>query len=95
MKKSDEKDLSPSVGDLMSVAIAAAGGSICDFAGRIHCMTDYLAISGARFPTTVTEEEMIAFNRQTLKPVMEEADERARYVAIASFFSKGNGRRAS
>ena len=95
MPKDKKQDISPSVGDLMSAAIAAAGGSICDFAGRIHCMTDYLAISGARFPSTVTEEEMIAFNRKTLKPVMEEADERARYVAIASFFSRGNDRRAS
>lgn len=95
MKKQDEKVLSPSVGDLMSAAIAAAGGSICDFAGRIHCMTDYLAISGARFPSTVTEEEMVAFNEQTLKPVMEEEDERARYAAIASFFSFHSGRRAS
>ena len=58
-------------------------------------MTDYLAISGARFPSTVTEEEMIAFNEHTLKPVMEEEDERARYAAIASFFSVHRGRRAS
>ena len=93
MKRAGDKNISPSVGDMMAFAIAAAGGSICDFAGRIHCMTDYLAISGARFPSTVTKEEMVAFNEQTLKPVMEESDERARYVAIASFFSRSNGRR--
>ena len=91
--KSKAAEIAPSVGDLMSVAIAAAGGSICDFAGRIHCMTDYLAISGARFPSTVTEEEMIDFNRRTLKPIMDETDERARYEAIAFFFIRRPNRR--
>ena len=36
--------MTPSVGDMMAVAMAAAGMSVCDFAGRVPCETDYLAI---------------------------------------------------
>ncbi len=78
--------MTPSVGDMMAAAIAAAGMSSCDFAGRVACETDYLAISGAVFPSSVTRAEMEAFNRATLKPVMDEADEAARYRKIATFF---------
>lgn len=78
--------MTPSVGDMMAVAMAAAEMSICDFAGRVPCETDYLAISGAVFPSSVTRAEMEEFNRQTLKPVMEEADDVARYRKIATFF---------
>lgn len=95
MKQAAQPSLNPSVGDMMAIAIAAAGGSICDYAGRIHCMTDYLAISGATFPSDVSKEEMERFNRDTLKPEMDESDERARYVAIASFFNRRVHRRTA
>lgn len=55
----------PSVGDMMAVAMAAAGASICDFAGRVPCETDYLAISGAKFPESVTLKQIERFNRAT------------------------------
>ena len=74
------------VGEMAAAILAAAGATPCDFAGRVTCETDYLAISGATFPSDVTREEMEAFNRQTLRAVMDEADEQARYAAIAGFF---------
>lgn len=80
------------VGTMAAAILAAAGATLCDFAGRVTCETDYLAISGATFPTDVTREEMERFNRRTLKADMSEADERARYERIADFF---HGRAAS
>lgn len=74
------------VGAMAAAMLAAAGSTLCDFAGRVACETDYLAISGATFPTDVTREEMESFNRRTLKAGMDEADERARYERIADFF---------
>ena len=74
------------VGTMAAAVLAAAGASLCDAAGRVTCETDYLAISGATFPPDVSEEELSAFNRETLRPDMTEADERRRYEAIASFF---------
>lgn len=74
------------VGALAAAMFAAAGATLCDSAGRVACETDYLAISGATFPADVTREELDEFNRRTLRDVMDEADERARYEAIAEFF---------
>lgn len=74
-----------SVGSVMAAALAAAGATVCDFAGRKICETDYLAISGARFPE-VPADELVAFNEATLKPNMTEADEFDRYRKIATFF---------
>ena len=74
------------VGAMAAAMLAAAGATLCDFAGRVACETDYLAISGATFPADVTREEMEEFNRRTLRAVMDEADEQARYAAIAGFF---------
>ena len=76
-----------SVGSVMAAALAAAGATVCDFAGRIVCETDYLAISGATFPDIPTDE-LVAFNKATLKPDMTEADEFYRYRKIATFFHR-------
>ena len=76
------------VGAMAAAMLAAAGATLCDFAGRVTCETDYLAISGATFPADVTREEMEEFNRRTLRAVMDEVDEQARYAAIAQFFRR-------
>ena len=76
------------VGAMAAAMLAVAGATLCDFAGRVACETDYLAISGATFPSDVTQEEMEEFNRQTIRDVMDEADERERYAAIAGFFHR-------
>lgn len=76
------------VGSMAAAMLAAAGATACDPAGRITCETDYLAISGATFPPDVTREEMEAFNRRTLREVMDEAAEQARYAAIAGFWRR-------
>lgn len=78
----------PNVGDLMAAAMAAAGSFAMVMGGRTACETDYLAAQGATFPATVTYEQMVDFNRRTLKPEMDEADEMARYAAIARFFNR-------
>ena len=70
----------------MAAAIAAAGQNVLLLGGRWACETDYLAASGATFPAHVTYEQMVDFNRRTLKPDMDEADEHARYRLIAGFF---------
>ncbi len=88
MVKSRERSIAANVGDMMAAAMAAAGMVACDFAGRIRCETDYLAISGATFPADVTREEMEDFNRKTLKAVMDEAGEFDRYRLIATFFHR-------
>ena len=74
------------VGAMAAAMLAAAGATPCDFSGRVTCETDYLAISGATFPADVTRAEMEDFNRRTLREVMDEDDEQARYAAIAEFF---------
>lgn len=76
------------VGAMAAAMLAAAGATLCNFAGRVTCETDYLAISGATFPADVTREEMEDFNRRTLRETMDEADEQARYAAIAQFFRR-------
>lgn len=87
MVKLRERPIAANVGDMMAAAMAAAGMTPCNPACRIHCETDYLAISGATFPV-VPLDELDAFNRKTLKPNMTEADEFARYRLIASFFHR-------
>ena len=81
-------DTTTPFGAMAAAMLAAAGATPCNFAGRVACETDYLAISGATFPADVTREEMEEFNRRTLRDVMDEADERARYAAIAGFFKR-------
>ena len=76
----------PNVGDLMAAEMAAAGSFALVMGGRAACETDYLSASGATFPATVTYEQMVEFNRRTIKPNMTEADEMARYAAIAKFW---------
>ena len=88
--KTDAQPLSPSVGAMAAAVLAAAGATLCDPAGRVTCETDYLAISGATFPKDVTREEMEEFNRETLREVMDEAAEQARYAAIAGFWRRRN-----
>ena len=78
--------VSANVGDLMAAALAAAGSFALVTGGRTACETDYLAASGATFPAHVSYEQMVDFNRRTLKPDMDEADEHARYRLIAGFF---------
>ena len=87
VKRNPEIGFGASVGTVMAAALAAAGATVCDFAGRIVCETDYLAISGARFPD-VPMAELVAFNKATLKPNMTEADEFERYSKIATFFHR-------
>lgn len=77
-----------SIGEMIAAEIAAAGKMPLVFGGAIPCETDYLAASGATFPASVTREEMLAFNRATLRPEMDEADEWRRYAAIAKFFGR-------
>ena len=76
------------IGELMAAEMAAAGTCALILGGATPCETDYLAASGAVFPSSVTAEEMEEFNRETLRPEMDEADEFARYAAIAKFFGR-------
>lgn len=80
--------VSANVGDIMAAAMAAAGSFALVMGGSAACETDYLAASGATFPATVTVEQMEAFNRDTLKPYMDEEDEWRRYAAIAGFWRR-------
>ena len=77
--------MTPSVGDMMAVAMAAAGMGICDFAGRVPCETDYLAISGAKFPETVTAEQMERFNHAT-RFLPDDVASALRYEAMSAFW---------
>ncbi len=79
--------VSPNVGDLMVVAMMAAGTMPKVCGGATPCETDYLAARGAVFPA-VPRAELEAFNRATLREDMTEADEMRRYVAIARFFKR-------
>ena len=81
-----QPDFGGNVGEMAAAVLAAAGATLCDFAGRVACETDYLAISGASFPADIPMDELLAFNRRTLSENMTEADERARYEKIADFF---------
>ena len=76
------------VGELMAAEMAAAGTQALVLGGQTPCETDYLAASGATFPVDVPRAEMDEFNRRTLRPEMDEADEFARYAAIAKFFGR-------
>ena len=80
--------VSANVGDLMAAAMAAAGCHALRMGGKTACETDYLAASGAVFPN-VAYEEMIAFNRSTMRAVMDEDAEFERYRRIALFFRRG------
>ena len=80
--------VSPNVGDMMAVALAAAGAYALVVGGSTPCETDYLAASGATFPADITREELEAFNAATLREDMDEADEMRRYMAIAGFFGR-------
>ena len=84
----DTTPIGGNVGAMAAAVLAAAGATSCDFAGRVACETDYLAVSGATFPADVTREEMEDFNRRTLRDVMDEAYEQARYAAIAGFWRR-------
>lgn len=75
----------------MAAAMLAAAGAMLPVGGRVTCETDYLAISGATFPADVTRDELEDFNRRTLRDVMDEADEQARYAAIAGFWRRNDG----
>ena len=80
--------VSPNVGDLMAVALAAAGSFALCIGGRTACETDYLAARGATFPD-VPLDELEAFNRRTLRADMDETAEHSRYAQIAEFFRRG------
>ena len=87
-KPDDTPNFGAPVGQMAAAVLAAAGVTLCNFAGRVKCETDYLVLSGATFPADVTREEMEAFNAATLKPDMDEADEWRRYASIAHFFKR-------
>ena len=76
------------IGELMAAEMAAAGTQALVLGGPTPCETDYLVACGAKFPDSVTADEMEEFNRATLRPEMDEADEFARYAAIAKFFGR-------
>lgn len=76
------------VGELMAAEMAAAGTQALVLGGQTPCETDYLVARGAKFPVDVPRAEMDEFNRRTLRPEMDEADEQARYAAIAEFWRK-------
>lgn len=80
--------VSANAGDLMAVALAAAGSFAFCMGGRTPCETDYLAASGATFPQ-VPIEELERFNRETMRDFMDEAAEHERYRKIALFFRRG------
>lgn len=80
------ESLTASVGALVAAAMAAAGQSPILMGGRTMCETDYLAATGAVFPSSVTREEMEQFNRRTIREDMTEADDMRRYAAIAGFW---------
>lgn len=86
-KESCRIGLSESIGDQMAAAMAAAGMEICYFAGRKPCETDYLAISGAKFPK-VSPELIERFNECTMRLEEDSASE-VRYELMSKFFHKG------
>lgn len=88
----EARAMTPSVGDMMAAAIAAAGQNVLLLGGRWACETDYLAACGATFPE-VPLAELVDFNRRTLREDMDEEQEMRRYAAIASFFHPNEGAR--
>lgn len=80
--------ITPSIGTAVEAAIAAAGQTVIRLGGSTACETDYLAACCATFPADVPRDELVAFNRKTLKPVMDEELEMRRYSAIAGFFRR-------
>lgn len=80
--------ITPSVGDVMSAAISAAGQRILCIGGRVACETDYLAACGAEFPKGIPLAELEEFNRRTYFADMDEHAEHRRYAAIAGFFRR-------
>ncbi len=80
--------VSANVGDLMAVALAAAGTYAIRLGGSTACKTDYLAASGATFPADVPIAELEEFNRRTLRDDMDESAEHERYAQIAQFFGR-------
>ncbi len=79
--------VSANVGDLMAVAMAAAGGYAIRLGGRTACETDYLAASGATFPE-IPLAELVRFNERTLVADMDEAAEHRRYAEIGILIKK-------
>lgn len=77
--------VSANVGELIAVALAAVGALPAYIGGSTPCETDYLAASGAVFPS-ITVEQAEAFNRATMREEMDEAAEMRRYRMIADFF---------
>ena len=84
MPKADSK-ASANVGELVAVAMAAVGALPNYIGGATPCETDYLAAQGRAFPA-ITIEQAEEFNRMTIFPEMNEADEVRRYKMIAEFF---------
>ena len=80
--------VSANVGDIMAVALAAAGTYAIRLGGSTACKTDYLAASGATFPADVPIAELDEFNRRTLRDDMDESAEHERYAQIAQFFGR-------
>lgn len=81
--------ITANVGDLMAVALAAAGTYAIRLGGSTACKTDYLAASGATFPADVPIAELEEFNHRTLRDEMDESAEHDRYAQIALFFGRG------
>lgn len=81
-------EITPNVGTTIEAALALAGQSVLRLGGRFACETDYLAACGRTFPADVPRDELVAFNRRTLREDMDEDAEMRRYVAIAGFFRR-------
>ena len=65
--------------------MAAAGANVCDFAGRVPCETDFLAVSGARFPEKVTADMIARFNHVTYM-LPDDEKSAVRYEAMSAFW---------
>ena len=78
------KGLGANIGEMMAVMMAAAGATLVNFAGSLPCETDYLAVSGAKFPET-SMEMMQKFNDITMRLPSDEASE-IRYEMMSVFF---------
>lgn len=84
----EARTMTPSVGDMMAAAIAAAGQNVLRLGGSTACETDYLAACGATFPADVPLADLVAFDHATLCADMDEYHEMRRYAAIAGFFRR-------
>ena len=85
----DIKPFGANFGEQFAVALAAAGQSELNVAGRRPCETDYLVAQGARFPDGRGEDVLEHFNRVTLQ-LAEDVQEEARYEIVAAFFHGGD-----